>query len=696
MTTENTHNQQPTDSTPSHRSDLPTQITGPEGAPHTPASRAEMPTQISGENPETRTQTIPDRIGRYRVKSLLGSGGMGDTYLAHDPETDRDVAVKCLRVADDNSTERFIEEVRATAQLDHPGIVRIFDVHTDNETLHYAMEYVDGESLAEIADREGKLSTRSAAEVTKEIAEALDHAHSRGIVHRDIKPANILIDKNGQPRIVDFGLAKRIDLKSLHLTQTGQILGTPTYMSPEQAAGQNKTIDGRTDIYSLGCVFYRLLTGREPFTADTAIGLLKKILDENPLNPERLTPELPGDESAICLKALEKLPRHRYATGAEFAEDLGRFLEGRPTIARPVGPIGRLQRYTLRHRKRLTALAFLVLACAAILAYTGSVFAYRNHLSVLREQEGLPPEDGEEYPIGFLIRAIGEAEAETRIAALTGLSRHKDKRATKAILAAVADKEVAVRLRVVGMVGAVPPEMVVELLRPLCLDDSPFVRGQALAQVAAQNIDGLESEIVKNLTHSDEWVRSPARRALAMTIPRARGEALTREILADAKAPLAARIGLLQAMSAAMLPPQLDIAVKCLQAEDDSLRKAAHNALRRATGKSMPPDHAQWQSWLKANAAHLTTRLTVLVTIVGQDPLRNDDIILTINGSEPTYAALTSLKGKVEVLRTTGRETLDVTAAPRKIRLIAAYALLHNGQPVSQGHIAEEMRTRMP
>jgi len=545
---------------PQDNPELETIITGTEKKEPPATAFNDMATQLDSDSStstenSSRKRKLPEQIGRYRIISFLGGGGMGDTYLAHDPNTDRRVTIKTLRSDANESDKRFMEEVRATAQLDDPGIVKVFEVHADDEIPHYSMEYVSGESLESLVKREGKLPAKRAAKIIKQIAESLHHAHERGIIHRDIKPANILIDNNGMPKIIDFGLAKRLNIEDLHLTKTGDVFGTPAYMSPEQAAGKNQTIDGRTDIYSLGCIFYRLIAGREPLTADTAINLLKKVLNENPLRPERLTPNLPSDESAICLKALEKLPRHRYATSGEFAEDLGRFLDGRPTLAQPVGLIGNFHRYSIRNRKRLAKLSCMVIACMAILGYTANTFAYRNRLSVLREQEGLPMEQGDKYPLGFLIKALDESEPETRTVALTGLSFHESDRATNAMLKATKDKEVAVRLHLANLTGRLPSGKLEKFLRILCQDESHFVRAKALAVIADRMPPGLESEIIANLQHDNEWVRSPARRALAMVVDRAKGEAAVRKILADPKTPTEIRLGLLQGMTSAMFPP---------------------------------------------------------------------------------------------------------------------------------------------
>ena len=225
------------------------------------------------------------------------------------------------------------------------------------------MDFVDGQSLAEEI-REESLAPPRAADIVRVAAEAVQFAHDQGTVHRDLKPANVLLTDDGAPLITDFGLAKMlqsVDEESrAELTATGQILGTPSYMSPEQASGKLELIGPASDIYSLGAILYACLTGRAPFVADSPVDTLLQVMKKDPVSPRELNPSVPRDLETICLKCLTKEPHKRYGTAQELAEDLTRFLEGRPVVARPVGPISKTARWCRRNKAIAALLCLLV------------------------------------------------------------------------------------------------------------------------------------------------------------------------------------------------------------------------------------------------------------------------------------------------------------------------------------------------
>jgi serine/threonine protein kinase len=264
---------------------------------------------------------VPAYIGRYRVERVLGSGQFGVVYLAHDPQLDRSVAIKVPRperIGSAGDVQRYMDEAKHAAQLDHPGIVRVHDVQQDGDIFFVVQQYVAGQSLGECLQRD-RLAPRRTAELLAVIAEAVSYAHRQGLVHRDLKPDNILLDSDGAPHVADFGLALH---ESLQRRQRGQRAGSPAYMSPEQVQGLSHRLDGRSDIWSLGVMLYEMLAGRRPFAGDTIKELFEEILERDPRPPRQIDPVIPAELERICLKCLSKRMTDRYTTAAELAGDL--------------------------------------------------------------------------------------------------------------------------------------------------------------------------------------------------------------------------------------------------------------------------------------------------------------------------------------------------------------------------------------
>jgi eukaryotic-like serine/threonine-protein kinase len=319
-------------------------------------------------------------FGDYELLEEIARGGMGVVYKARQVSLDRIVAVKMIlggHLARKEFVERFRQEARAAANLQHPNIVAIHEVG-EHAGLHYfSMDYVEGQDLAEkVAGlKGGTVDCRRAARWLMTIAETIQYAHEQGTIHRDIKPSNILIDRNDQPRITDFGLAKSLKRNS-ELTVSGQVMGTPSFLPPEQASGSGVAVGPVSDIYAVGAVLYFLVTGRAPFVGETLEATLSQVLRQEPVPPRRLNPSVPRDLETICLKCLEKDPRWRYGSAQDLADELGRFLEGRPILARPAGPVGEVWRWC--KRKPVVAALSAGLILALVLGLAGVTWQWQQ------------------------------------------------------------------------------------------------------------------------------------------------------------------------------------------------------------------------------------------------------------------------------------------------------------------------------
>jgi eukaryotic-like serine/threonine-protein kinase len=274
-------------------------------------------------------------LDRYEVGRLLGAGGMAEVFEGRDRLLARRVAIKVLQVQfarDPSFLIRFKREAQAAASLSHPNIVAVYDTGSEDGTHFIVMEFVDGRTLKDVIRAEGRLYPERAAEICQDMCSALVAAHARGLIHRDIKPGNVMLTPDGKVKVMDFGIARATTLETI--TQTAAVVGTAQYISPEQAQGQ--TVDYRSDLYSLGCCLYEMLTGTVPFTGATPVAIAYKHVREDPTPPRQLNPDIPAPLEAICLKAMAKLPDNRYQTAAEFGDDLERFRTGQPVLATPL------------------------------------------------------------------------------------------------------------------------------------------------------------------------------------------------------------------------------------------------------------------------------------------------------------------------------------------------------------------------
>jgi tetratricopeptide (TPR) repeat protein len=347
------------------------EVTMPPSNP--PRSSDDQATAALGGQDPSATHSAPGPtciryFGDYEITRELARGGMGIVFLARQISLNRPVALKMIlagQLANETDVKRFYTEAEAAAILDHPGIVPIHEVGQHDGQHYFSMGFVEGQSLAQrLAD--GPLPPYEAAALMVKVADAIAYAHGRGVIHRDLKPGNILLDTNGNPRVTDFGLAKKVEGDSA-LTASGQIMGTPSYMPPEQAGGNRAAVGPAADVYALGATLYALVTGRPPFQAATAMDTVIQVIGEEPVPPRRLNPGVPRDLETICLKCLQKEPARRYGSASALAGELRRYLSGEPILARPVGSAERAWRWSKRNR-----LAASLLTLVAILTASGT------------------------------------------------------------------------------------------------------------------------------------------------------------------------------------------------------------------------------------------------------------------------------------------------------------------------------------
>src|SRR6059058_697300 len=316
---------------------------------------------------EPRIARMLKDFGDYEVLEEIGHGGQGVVYRARQKSLNRIVALKVIGLAHwatEAHVKRFRLEAEAAASLNHPCIVPIYEVGERDGACYFSMGLVEGGQLDAVAKRE-PIPIRRAGELIAKLARTVSYAHEHGILHRDIKPGNILLDAKGEPHLTDFGLARLVETEST-VTRTMEVLGTPSYMAPEQAVGNNAGVTRATDIYGLGAVLYQLLTGHPPFAGGTTFETVRLVLDTEPRQPRLLNPKVDRDLSTICLKCLEKGPKRRYSSALALAEDLERWLKHEPILARRTGLITRGRKWVRRNpTSALLAASLVALATAA-------------------------------------------------------------------------------------------------------------------------------------------------------------------------------------------------------------------------------------------------------------------------------------------------------------------------------------------
>src|SRR5213082_1324462 len=335
-----------------------------------PGSPDELSPPNANPPPDNKTTThvaeLLGQLGDYELLEEVGRGGQGVVFRARQKSLNRTVALKVISLgqwARKAHVKRFRLEAEAAARLEHPGIVPIHEVGERDGSCYFSMKFIEGGQLDEVARRE-PMPIRQAAELIAKVARTVHYAHEHGILHRDIKPGNILLDEKGEPHLTDFGLARLVESES-SVTHTLDILGTPSYMAPEQAVGNNTAVSNATDVYGIGAVLYQLLTGHPPFAGGATYETIRLLLDTEPRQPRRLNPKIERDLTTICLKCLEKDPKRRYSSALALAEDLERWLKHEPILARHTGIIGRSRKWMRRNPSAALLAACLVALAAA-------------------------------------------------------------------------------------------------------------------------------------------------------------------------------------------------------------------------------------------------------------------------------------------------------------------------------------------
>src|SRR5881397_3249896 len=322
---------------------------------------------VAGGGDDPRPMPMLMDFGDYELLEQIGRGGQGVVFRARQKSLNRIVALKVIGLgnwATKSHLKRFRLEAEAAARLEHPGIVPIHEVGERDGSCYFSMKFVEGGQLDAVVKRE-PMPIRHAVELIAKLARTVHHAHEHGILHRDIKPGNILLDAKGEPHLTDFGLARLVETEST-VTRTMEVLGTPSYMAPEQAVGNDAAITSATDVYGLGAVLYQLLTGHPPFAGGTTFETVRLVLDTEPRQPRLLNPKVDRDLATICLMCLDKDPQRRYSSALALAEDLERWLKHEPIRARRTGLVTRGRKWVRRNPTSALLVASLVALAAAI------------------------------------------------------------------------------------------------------------------------------------------------------------------------------------------------------------------------------------------------------------------------------------------------------------------------------------------
>ena len=470
-------------------------------------------TPMVGEIP----REIPVRLGKYTIDRQLGQGAMGVVYLAHQDDLQRPVALKLLLHGPHSSEaqrQRFEREARAIARLRHPNLVSVHEVGTYEGQPFFTMDYVDGMPLDVFVRERNITSTAVIADLCATLADAVQYAHDNGIVHRDLKPGNILVDRTGKPVITDFGLAKDMDAQTM-FSMAGDVMGTPAFMSPEQAEGRVEHTGAHSDVYSLGAILYALLAGKPPFEGKTLVETLSQVIHDDPLPVSATNPRVEGELGSICLKAMEKEPALRYPSAGEMAEDLRRFINGYPVLARPWTWRRAARKFARRHRRELAIAGSALVLIAAAAVVTPALFS-QSYLDVARRHLGSADPAVRADTAATLAREIAEPEQ------LAGPDRPA---ALALLLGQLAGDDPAVQEQALDFLGAhgseadvgdaVDPAMLALLQAQAADNNHPGRRDAAIRALGAVRKPGIAAHLVERVrTEPNPAVRLKLVRAL--------------------------------------------------------------------------------------------------------------------------------------------------------------------------------------
>jgi serine/threonine protein kinase len=388
---------------------------------------------------------LPMQFGEYELLEEVARGGMGVVFRARQVNLDRQVALKMIltgKLADESDVQRFYSEASSAAALEHPGVVPVYEVGEQNGQHFFSMGFVEGESLASLIGR-NPLSPQKSAQMLLKISEAIVYAHGEGVIHRDLKPANVLLDKKKNPHISDFGLAKRVTSGS-NLTVTGQILGTPSYMSPEQASGATDQVNEISDVYSLGALLYCCLTGRAPFQAANSMETLRQVVERDPVAPRQLNFQVDLDLDTICLKCLEKDPLRRYQSAQELVDELNRFMAGQPIQARRISTLDRAFRWCRRNPVTtglLSALLLAIVGGVSGIAWQWGQVEYQKNLTRQAEESEMNMDSDAAEAVSDVVRVQELVETQLKLEHQDFLDAHGlIIRGTQAVLVEVTEQ----------------------------------------------------------------------------------------------------------------------------------------------------------------------------------------------------------------------------------------------------------------
>jgi len=459
---------------------------------------------------------IPVRLGRYIIDGLIGRGGMGVVYKARQDGLSRVVAVKLLLNAEHATTEdkrRFEREAKAIAKLRHPNIVSVHEVGDYNGQPFFTMDYIDGLPLSKFVEKAPIESQEEMAELCIKIANAIDYAHEQGVIHRDIKPENILMTASGEPIVTDFGLAKDMDSMSV-LSMSGEVIGTPAFMSPEQASGRITETDRRSDVYALGAMLYWLLTDHAPFEGQSMVETLSLVANEDPPPATKINPSVHGDLCAICLKAMEKEKDKRYDTAGEFADDLKRFIKGYPVRAKPWSWHRSARRFVVRHKWAVISAAVALVAIAAAGILSATVFA-RTYIEIAGKRLVSPDPVIRAGALNDLGREalkpeeLKPADLPKALALLAGMCSDKDDRVITAWLEFLAEHGDVPG--VADAVGPIPSKRLVELAE----SNNPAQRNLAITAIGRIRRPDFCDYLIQRLHEQNPAIRMLVIRSLA-------------------------------------------------------------------------------------------------------------------------------------------------------------------------------------